>query len=154
MHSNVSQTYIHAKTHTHAHAHTRTHTHKHINILIVRNRTKPIDISHISFCSAAEPLPAFFEGIIMTSDFLQDLICSCKGKVMCGRSCVCNEQNMCCTELCPCQGSNFRMNLFSRSREKTIFWSAKKPLVHADKGMVHLVVVEPDLYVYTLQALL
>jgi hypothetical protein len=25
---------------------------------------------------AAEPLPAFFEGIIMTSDFLQDLICS------------------------------------------------------------------------------
>jgi hypothetical protein len=23
----------------------------------------------------------------------------------------------CCTELCPCQGSNFRMNLFSRSRE-------------------------------------
>jgi hypothetical protein len=24
----------------------------------------------------------------------------------------------------------------------TIFWSAKKPLVHADKGMVHLVVVE------------
>jgi hypothetical protein len=36
----------------------------------------------------------------------------------------------------------------------TIFWSAKKPLVHADKGMVHLVVVEPDLYLYTLQALL
>ena len=28
----------------------------------------------------------------------------------------------------------------------TIFWSAKKPLVHADKGMVHLVVVEPDLF--------
>jgi hypothetical protein len=36
----------------------------------------------------------------------------------------------------------------------TIFWSAKKPLVHADKGVVHLVVVEPDLYLYTLQALL
>ena len=35
----------------------------------------------------------------MTSDFLQDLLCSCKGKVMCGRSCVCNEQNMSCTEL-------------------------------------------------------
>ena len=35
----------------------------------------------------------------------------------------------------------------------TIFWSAKKPLVHADKGMVHLVVVEPDLYLYTLPAL-
>jgi hypothetical protein len=59
---------------------------------------------------------------IMTSDFLQDLICSCKGKVMCGRSCVCNEQNMCCTELCPCQGSDFCMNPFSRSRENERFW--------------------------------
>jgi hypothetical protein len=36
---------------------------------------------------------------------------------MCGRSCVCNEQNMCCTEPCPCQSSDFRMNPFSRSRE-------------------------------------
>ena len=62
------------------------------------------------------PLPVFFEGI-MTSDFLQDLICSCKGKVMCGRSCVYNKQNMCCTELCPCQGSDFCMNPFSKSRE-------------------------------------
>ena len=35
----------------------------------------------------------------------------------------------------------------------TIFWSAKKPLVHADKGMVHLVVVEPDLYLYNLPVL-
>ena len=65
---------------------------------------------------AAEPLPVFFEGI-KTSDFLQVLICSCKGKVMCGRPCVCNEQNMCCTELRPCQGSDFCMNHFSRSRE-------------------------------------
>ena len=65
---------------------------------------------------AAGPLPVFFEGI-KTSDFLQDLICSCKGKVMCGRPCVCNEQNMCCTELRPCQGSDFCMNPFSRSRE-------------------------------------
>ena len=50
-------------------------------------------------------------------DFLQDLVCSCKGKMMRGRSCVCNEQNMCCTELCPCQGCDFCMNPFSRSRE-------------------------------------
>jgi hypothetical protein len=35
----------------------------------------------------------------------------------------------------------------------TISWSTKKPLVHSDKGMVHLVVVEPDLYLYTLAAL-
>ena len=55
------------------------------------------------------PLPLFFEGV-MTSDFLQDLICSWKGKVMCGSSCVCNE-------LCACQGSDFCMNPFSRSNE-------------------------------------
>ena len=36
---------------------------------------------------------------------------------MCDRSCVCNEQNMCRTELCPCQGSDFCMNPFWRSRE-------------------------------------
>ena len=36
---------------------------------------------------------------------------------MCGSSWVRNEQNMCCTELCPCQGSDFCMNRFSRSRE-------------------------------------
>jgi len=65
---------------------------------------------------AAGPLPVFFEGV-MTSDFLQDLICSYKWKVMCGSSWVRNEQNMCCTELCPYQGSDFCMNLFLRSRE-------------------------------------
>ena len=55
------------------------------------------------------PPPLFCEGI-MTSDFLQDLICSCNRKVMRGRSCICNEKNMCCTELCPYQGSDFCMN--------------------------------------------
>jgi len=34
---------------------------------------------------------------------------------MCGTSCVCNEQNMCCTELCPCQGSDFCMIPFSEN---------------------------------------
>ena len=55
----------------------------------------------------------FFTTGIITSDCL----CSCKGTVMCCTSCVCNEQNMCCTELCPCQGSDFCMNPFSRSSE-------------------------------------
>ena len=62
---------------------------------------------------AAVPLPVFFEGI-MTSDVLQNRICSCKGKVMCGRSCVCNKQNMCCTKLFPCEVRDFCMNLFSK----------------------------------------
>jgi hypothetical protein len=36
---------------------------------------------------------------------------------MCGRSCVYNEQNMCCTDLCPCQATDFCMNPFSRLRK-------------------------------------
>ena len=66
---------------------------------------------------AAGPLLLFFEGI-MASDFLQDLICSCKGKVMCGRSWVCNEQNTCCTELCHCQVGDFCMNPFMEIERK------------------------------------
>jgi hypothetical protein len=40
------------------------------------------------------------------------------GKKYTERTNICNEQNMCCTELCPCQGSDFCMNPFWRSREK------------------------------------
>ena len=74
------------------------------------NIAKPPPLSpydYVWWKDAAGPLPLFFEGI-MTSD-LQ--------KVMCGRSCVCNEQTMCCTEQCPCQGSDFCMNPLSRWRE-------------------------------------
>jgi hypothetical protein len=89
------------------------------NIWLSSNIAQPPPLSPYDYGwrkDAAGPLPLFSEGI-MTSDYLQDRICSCKGKVMCGRSCVCNEQNMCCTELCPCQGSDFCMNPFWRSRE-------------------------------------
>jgi hypothetical protein len=74
-------------------------------------RNRPEQYSQL----AAGPLPVFFEGI-MASDFRQNRICSCKGKVMCGSSCVCNKQNMCCTKICPSQDRNFCMNLFSSSR--------------------------------------
>jgi hypothetical protein len=47
----------------------------------------------------------------MSSDFLQDLICSRKGRKICSRECVCYEQNLCCTELCPCQGSDLCLNI-------------------------------------------
>jgi hypothetical protein len=38
------------------------------------------------------PTPILFSGL-MSSDFLQDLICSCKGRKICSRECVCYEQN-------------------------------------------------------------
>ena len=44
-----------------------------------------------------------------SSDFLQDLLCTCKGKTLCSKGCICFEQNLSCTELCPCQG-NFSCN--------------------------------------------
>jgi hypothetical protein len=37
------------------------------------------------------------------SDFLQDLVCTCKGRSVCSKGCVCFEQNLSCTELCPCE---------------------------------------------------
>jgi hypothetical protein len=50
-------------------------------------------------------VPVLFLGQ-MSSDFLQDLVCSCKGKSICFSSCVCFEQNLSCTDLCPCYGSD------------------------------------------------
>jgi hypothetical protein len=45
----------------------------------------------------------YFEGP-MSSEFLQDLICTCKGKNACSKSCICTEQNLACTSICSCQG--------------------------------------------------
>ena len=50
--------------------------------------------------------PVYFEGP-MSADFLQDLVCSCKGKSSCIKSCVCFEENLACTDLCFCQGSEW-----------------------------------------------
>ena len=49
--------------------------------------------------------PIFFEGQ-MSSDFLNDLICNCRGKNMCSKTCVCFEQNLGCTSVCICQASD------------------------------------------------
>ena len=54
-------------------------------------------------------VPVFFRGQ-MSSDFLQDLLCSCKGKSICSSSCICFEQNLSCTDLCPCYGSDMCKN--------------------------------------------
>lgn len=57
-------------------------------------------------------VPLYFEGP-MSSDFLQDLGCTCKGKTICGKSCVCYEQNVSCTSICGCQGSGDCGNLLT-----------------------------------------
>jgi hypothetical protein len=43
----------------------------------------------------------------MSADFLQDLVCSCKGKSPCKKSCACFEEKLACTDLCFCQGSDW-----------------------------------------------
>jgi hypothetical protein len=56
--------------------------------------------------------PVYFEGN-MSAEFLRDLVCSCKGKSQCKKSCVCAEQNFTCTDLCSCQGSESCRNVHS-----------------------------------------
>jgi hypothetical protein len=43
-------------------------------------------------------LPVYFQGQ-MSSDFLQDLICTCNGKAVCSSGCVCFEQGLSCTNM-------------------------------------------------------
>ena len=61
------------------------------------------------------PTPILFTGL-MSSDFLQELICICKGKHICSRECVCYEQNLCCTVLYPCQGGDICSNIITRQQ--------------------------------------
>ena len=56
--------------------------------------------------------PVYFEGN-MSAEFLRDLVCSCKEKSQCKKSCVCAEQNLACTDLCSCQGSESCKNVHS-----------------------------------------
>jgi hypothetical protein len=65
-------------------------------------------------------LPVYFQGQ-MSSDFLQDLICTCKGKAVCSSGYVCFEQGLSCTDLCPCQASEICRNSNTQmSRNKSI----------------------------------
>jgi hypothetical protein len=79
-------------------------------------------------CLAKPPLPSpmecgwrtvkdslhlvYFEGN-MSAEFLRDLVCSCKGKSQCKKSCVCAEYNLACTDLWSCQGSESCKNVHS-----------------------------------------
>jgi hypothetical protein len=94
------------------------------NILRVSFQTK---VWHAS-CLAKPPLPSpmeygwrtvedslhpvYFEGN-MSAEYLRDLVCSCKGKSQCEKSCVCTEQNLACTNICSCQGSESCKNVHS-----------------------------------------
>jgi hypothetical protein len=51
--------------------------------------------------------------VSMTSDFLQDLVCMCKGKPICSKNYVCVEQNLSCTSICGCQGNEECRNQLS-----------------------------------------
>lgn len=64
-------------------------------------------------------VPVLFRGQ-MSSDFLQDLVCSCKGKSICSASCVCFEQNLACTDLCPCYGSDLCKNVITHQHQTDI----------------------------------
>jgi hypothetical protein len=59
-------------------------------------------------------VPVLFRGQ-MSSDFLQDFVCSCKGKSVCSSSCVCFEQNLSWTDLCPCYGSDMCINAITKN---------------------------------------
>ena len=62
----------------------------------------------------------YFQGQ-MSSDFLQDLICTCKGKAVCSSGCVCFEQGLSCTDICPCQAGELCRNSNTQmSRNKSI----------------------------------
>jgi hypothetical protein len=52
--------------------------------------------------------PILFEGQ-MLSDYLQDLVCN--GRSVCSKGCVCFEQNLSCTKLCPCQALDLCYNV-------------------------------------------
>ena len=56
--------------------------------------------------------PILFEGQ-MSSDILQDLVCTCKGRSVCSKGCACFEQNLCYTELCPSQALNLCHNVIT-----------------------------------------
>ena len=50
----------------------------------------------------------------MSSEFLQDLVCTCKVKSAFSKGCICFEQNLSCTGLCPCQENDICQNVNTR----------------------------------------
>jgi hypothetical protein len=61
--------------------------------------------------------PVYFVGQT-SSDFLKDLLCTCKGKSSCSQGCVCAEQNLTCTELCQCQETGACCNPLTQTADE------------------------------------
>ena len=59
-------------------------------------------------------VPVFFLGQ-MSSHFLHDLVCGCKGKSICSSSCICFEQILSCIDLCSCYGSDICKNAITKN---------------------------------------
>jgi hypothetical protein len=53
-----------------------------------------------------------------SSDFLKDLLFTCKGKSSSFQGCVCAEQNLTCTEVCQCQGTDARCNPLTQTADE------------------------------------
>jgi hypothetical protein len=52
----------------------------------------------------------------MASELLHDLICTCKGQILCRKNCMCKQQNIGCTDMCPCNGAESCKNPLSRTQ--------------------------------------
>ena len=52
-----------------------------------------------------------------SSNFLQDLVCNCRGKPVCASNFVCLEQNLSDANLCPCQGTEIFKNVNANRRD-------------------------------------
>ena len=53
-----------------------------------------------------------------SSDFLKDLLCTCKDNSSFSQGCVCAEQNLTCTELCQCQGTDACCNPLTQAADE------------------------------------
>ena len=90
-------------------------------------------------------VPVYFKGQ-MSSDFLQDLVCTCKGKSVCMKGCICFEQSLSCTDLCPCQAGdlcrneNTHLAISRNSGEDDDIWSQfffiQSPSISLNKTVV------------------
>ena len=58
-------------------------------------------------------VPVYYEGL-SASEVMQDLLCTCTKRNLCGTdSCSCRKNRLACVELCSCHGDDVCQNLIS-----------------------------------------
>ena len=81
--------------------------------------------SHIAMPSLGSPSqygytddldPVLYTGYT-SSEILDKLICDCKGKKMCSKSCSCKDQGLSCTDVCFCGGEDDCKNDLSNAED-------------------------------------